>query len=67
MKLLATEIVEDKAVVTIHADLNDRVRDRRKFALAAIPNTKVALNTEKMRGYKNVTTFTYTIVGKESI
>jgi hypothetical protein len=67
MKLLATEIVNNKAVVTIHGDFNDRVRDLRKFALAAISDTKVALNTETMRGYKNVTTFTYSIAGKESI
>lgn len=64
MYLIDKEILNNKAVVTIEGDLNDRVRDLRKFALAAISDTKVALNTETMRGYRNVTTFTYDLVGK---
>lgn len=63
MKVLNAELIGDKAVVTLQGNVNDRVRDLRALALSALPRQNIALNSERVSGYKNVTTFTYDLVG----
>jgi len=62
MFVLSSELLGDKAVVTVQGSVSSTVRDLRSLALSAVPsNVTVSLNTENMVGYKGVTTFTWSV------
>lgn len=62
MFVLSSELLGDKAVVTVQGNVQSRVRDLRSLAINSLPSrTNVLLNTERISGYKNVTTFTWSI------
>lgn len=62
MFVLSSELLGDKAVVTVQGNVQSRVRDLRSLAIDSLPSrTNVLLNTERISGYKNVTTFTWSI------
>lgn len=60
MKVLHSEIVNDRVLVTVQGrGASDRMRDLREAALSAIPRSRIRLNTEHVSGYGAVTTFSY--------
>lgn len=62
MFVLSSELLGDKAVVTVQGNVQSRVRDLRSLAINSLPSrTNVLLNTERISGYKNVTTFTWSV------